>query len=208
MLERLGEIELAAHRRVGDRRDRSFRPCPGRQHLDRFALHQSGIDVEHDEPFGAPRQAEPLDRHVDPLVGGNLSQDGPQPAIGSRRHRDPQFQSGDRIVGDAANEVDVDAQGRHLPGHRAECASRDRAPQHIDGVGRWLPDDRQVVAALDAHVQTQRPDRGLHVAPQRGAVGDFQRTGHQHPERQAPPDHHLFDVEQLDAMARQHLEEC
>jgi len=50
-----------------------------------------------------------------------------KPAIGSRRHRDPQFQSGDRIVGDAANEVDVDAKA---------ATSRATAPNARAVIGR------------------------------------------------------------------------
>ena len=207
LLQRLREIQLAAHRGLGDRRDLALRARAGGQHLDDLALDQRRIDVEHDEPLGAPVQAVVLDRDVDLLLGGHPGQRGLQLAVGSRRHRDPQLQAGDRIVGDAADEVDVDAQRGHLAGHRAECRGGDRPAQHHDGVGRRFPDDRHVVAALDRDVEAHPVDRGFDVVAQRGAVGDIRRTGHQHTQRQPAPDHHLFDVEQLDSVPGQHLEQ-
>ena len=206
-LERLREIQLPAHRGLGDRRDRSLGARAGGQHLDDLALDQRRIDVEDDEPLGAPFQAVGLECHVDALVAGHPCQRGLQLATGSRRHRDPQLQAGDRIVGDAADQVDVDAQSGRLAGHRAECPRGDRPAQHHDGVGRRFPDDRHVVAALDRDVEAHRVDGGFDVVAQRGAVRDFRRAGHQHTQGEPAPDHHLFDVEQLDSVPGQHLEQ-
>ena len=46
-----------------------------------------------------------------------------------------------------------------------------------------------------------------HLVAQRGAAGHLSRAGHQHAQRQPPPDDHLLDVEQLDLVPRKHLEE-
>ena len=66
-----------------------------------------------------------------------------------------------------------------LPGHRGERLGGDGPAQHHDDVGRGLPDDRQVVAALDGDVEAHLVNRGLDIAAQCGVLGDVRRHGHQ-----------------------------
>ena len=158
-MQRFGEVEFTAHGGISDRGDRVQRARAGGEHLDDFLLDQRRVDVEHDEPFGAPRDAVVLQRHVDADVGGHPRQHLLQLPADPGRHGHPQFQAGDRIVRDAADEVDVDAQGGHLMGNPAERFGSDRPAQHHDRVRRRVPDDRQIVAALDSDVQADAMDR-------------------------------------------------
>ena len=207
LFERLREVQLAPHGGLGDGGDLALGTRARGQHLDDLALHQRRVHVEHDQAFGPPLQGVVLDRHVDALLGRHLVQGGPQRGVRSRRHRDPQLQAGHRVVGDAADEVDVDPEAGHRPGHRAERGGGDGPAQHEDGVGRGVPNDRHVVAALDADVEAHPADGRFDVTTQLGAVGDIRGTAHQHAERQAVPNHHLFDIEQLDAVPGERLEE-
>ena len=54
LLQRLGEVQLTAHRRLGDRGDLALRARAGGQHLDDLALDQRRVDVEDDQPLGPP----------------------------------------------------------------------------------------------------------------------------------------------------------
>ena len=47
----------------------------------------------------------------------------------------------------------------------------DRPAQHHDGVGGRLAHHRQVVAALDRHVEADAVDGGLHLVAQFGTAG-------------------------------------
>ena len=168
------------------------------EHLDDLTLDQRGVDVEDDEPLGPSRQAVVLERDVDALGDGDPRHRGLQLRVGTARwHRDPQLQSGHRVVGDPADEVDVDAQRRHFPGHHTERLGADRAAQHDDGVGGRLPQHGQVVAALDRDVQADAADRRLHLVAQLGSAGDLVRTRDQHTQRQSAANDDLLDVEQL-----------
>ena len=71
----LGEVDLTAHRRFGHLRDRRLGPGVRGEHLDDLALDQRGVDVEHDQPLGPPRQAVVLDGDVDALGDGDAGQD-------------------------------------------------------------------------------------------------------------------------------------
>jgi hypothetical protein len=48
---------------------------------------------------------------------------------------------------------------------------------------------------------------GLDIAAQLGTVGDLVRAGDQYAEGQPAADDHLFDVEKLDFVPREHLEQ-
>ena len=183
-------------------------PDPGGQHLDDLALDQCRVDVKDDEPLGPSRQAVVLERDVDTLVDRDPRHRRLQPLVNPvRRHRHPQLQTRYGIVGDAADEVDVDAERGHFAGHHAERLGGDRPAQHDDGVGGRLAHHRQRVAALDRHVEADTVDGGLHLVAQLGPAGHFRRTGHQDAQRQAAADDDLFDVEELDLVPRQHLEQ-
>ena len=47
----------------------------------------------------------------------------------------------------------------------------------------------------------------LHLVAQVGAAGHVGGPGDQHAEGEPAPDHHLFDVQQVDLVPRQHLEQ-
>ena len=59
LVQRLGEVDLAAHRRFGDGADLVLDTGPRREHLDDLALHERRVDVEHDEPLGPAGQSPP-----------------------------------------------------------------------------------------------------------------------------------------------------
>ena len=175
-MQRLCEVQLASHRGLGDLGDRRVRADPVGQHLDDLALDQGGVDVKDDEPLGPSRQAVVLERDIDTLVDRDPRQRRLQlPVDRAGRHRDPQLQTRYGIVGDAADEVDVDAERGDLAGHHAERLGGDRAAQHDDGVGRRLAHHRQVVAALDRDVEADAVDGGLHLVAQLRPAGDLRR---------------------------------
>ena len=207
-VQRLCEVQFASHGRLGDLGDRRVRADPVGQHLDDLALDQGGVDVKDDEPLGPSRQAVILERDIDALGDGDLRQRFLQLSVDrARRHRDPQLQTRYGIVGDAADEVDVDAERGDLAGHHAERLRSDRAAEHDDRVGRRFPHHRHVVAALDRHVETDTVDGRLDLVAQRGPASDLRRADDQHSQRQPAADDDLFDVEQLDLVPRQHLEQ-
>ncbi len=70
-VQRLGEIQFAAHGGLGDLGDGRLRADPVGQHLDDLALDQRRVDVKHDEPLGPSRQAVVLERDVHTLVDGH-----------------------------------------------------------------------------------------------------------------------------------------
>ena len=68
--QRLLEVELAAHRRLGDPGDLGLAAGVRGEHLDHLALDQGGVDVHHDQPHAAAQQVGGLDGDVDALAGG------------------------------------------------------------------------------------------------------------------------------------------
>ena len=67
-VQRLGEVQLATHRGLGDLGDGRLRARAVGEHLDDLTLDQGGVDVKDDEPLGPSRQAVVLERDVDALV--------------------------------------------------------------------------------------------------------------------------------------------
>jgi hypothetical protein len=193
-MQRLGEVQLAAHRCLGDRGDGLFGARPGGEHFDDFLLDQRRVDVEHDESLGPPRDAVVLHRDVDARVGGDPRQHRLKLSPDSGWHRYPQLQAGDGVIGDAADEVDVDAERGHFAGDGAEGLGGDRQAEHHDGVRRRIPDDRQVVAGFDLNVEAQRVDGCFDFIAKWLAASDFCGRGHQHAQSQPTADHHLLDI--------------
>ena len=207
-MQRLGEVELASHRGFGDLGDGGVRTDLVGQHLDDLTLDQRRVDVEHDEPLASSGKAVVLQRDVHTLIDRDPRHRGLQLGVDTAGwHRHPQLQSRYRIVGDAANEVDVDAERGHFTGHHAKGLCGDRPAEHDDGVGGGLPHHRHLVAALDRHVEPDFVDGVLDLVTQLGTACRFGRARHQHAQRQTPADDDLFDVEQLDLMPRKHLEQ-
>ena len=60
--QRLGEVQLAVHRRRGDPGDLGGPAGPRGQLVDHLAAHQRRVDVQHDQPLAAPGQARPAPR--------------------------------------------------------------------------------------------------------------------------------------------------
>ena len=180
-VQRLCEVQFAAHGRLGDLGDRRVRADPVGQHLDDLALDQGGVDVKDDEPLGPSRQAVILERDIDAFGDGDLRQRFLQLSVGrARPHRDPQLQTRYGIVGDAADEVDVDAERGDLAGDHAERLRSDGAAEHHDRVGRRFPHHRHVIAALDRDVETDAVDGRLDLVAQRGPASDLRRADDQH----------------------------
>src|SRR5258705_13792527 len=105
-----------------------MRADPVCQHLDDLALDQGGVDVKDDEPLGSSRQAVVLERDIDTLVDRGPRQRSLQLSVDcTGRHRDPQLQTRYRIVGNAADEVDVDAERGDLARNHTERLGGDWA---------------------------------------------------------------------------------
>ena len=89
-VQRLGEIQFAAHGGLGDLGDRGVCADPVGEHLDDLTLDQRRVDVKDDEPLGPSRQAVVLDRDVDALVHRHPRQRDLQLSINpTGRHRHP-----------------------------------------------------------------------------------------------------------------------
>ena len=86
LVQRLGEVDLAAHRRSGDRGHRLTGTGPLGQHLNDFTLNQSGVDIEDDEPLGPTLEAVILHSDVDALLGTDTGQVDPQSALRAGRY--------------------------------------------------------------------------------------------------------------------------
>lgn len=73
----------------------------------------------------------------------------------------------------------------------------------------WVDGCRMIGRSSLRSMATSRPTPWMAAATssRSGTVGNVQRARHQHTQREPAPDHHLFDVEQLDSVLREHLEE-
>ena len=84
--QRLGEVQLAVHRRGGDPGDLRGAAGAGGELVDHLAAHQRGVDVEHDQPLAAPGQPDLLDGDVGPGGRGDR-RPAPSAAPSPRRRR-------------------------------------------------------------------------------------------------------------------------
>ena len=80
--QRILEVDLAPHRRLRDRADLVLDTGAGGEHLDHLALDEGRVDVEHDEPLGAPGESGALDRDVDAGPDCDLREPGTQQRVG------------------------------------------------------------------------------------------------------------------------------
>jgi hypothetical protein len=88
------------------------------EQLDHLVLDERRVDVEHDQPLGAPLEALALDGDVDAVLGRRREQLGcasrsMSPSTTTNSYDD------DRVAGEPHDAVDVAAAGRDRPGHRA-----------------------------------------------------------------------------------------
>ena len=169
------------------------------------------VHVEDDQPLAAPGQPGPLHGDVHARRARDVHQLLAQRAgrvflrALARHRRDQQLQPGDRVVGDAADRVDVRADVGEGPRDRPERARGDRPPEHHDDV-RGVPARGRVVG---------HPQRGLHLhgdARHRLLDGLLQALrvvvrGDERAQREPPPDDDLLDVEQVDAVPGERGEE-
>src|SRR5690606_35746170 len=72
--QRLGEVQLAPHRRLGDGPDLGLGARVRGEHLDDLALDERRVDVEDDQPLAAPGEPGPLDGDVDARGAGHLDE--------------------------------------------------------------------------------------------------------------------------------------
>ena len=200
--ERLLEVELAAHRPLGDLRDLGLAAGVRGDHLDDLALDQRGVDVHHDEPHAAAQQVGGLDRDVDALPGGLGGQLRAQ-RVGSRA-RDVQVQRGDRVARHPLDAVDVGAGIGDATGHRGHRGSGERGAEHGDV--RASVRGLAGVAAPRLHLQGHRQlVRGrLEVLAQ---ALDVVGGRHQQAEDEATPQHDLLQVHDLDPRPAQGRED-
>ena len=101
------EVELAAHRALGDPGDLALMPAVGGEELDHLALDQGRVDVHHDQPHRPPEQARRLYGDVHALRRGLEREQGAQPLGVGTRH--VQVDRGDRIARHPLDPVDVRA---------------------------------------------------------------------------------------------------
>ena len=188
------EVELAAHRRLGDAGDLDLLAGVGGEHLDDLALDEGGVDVHHDQPDAAAVEGVALHGEVDALPDG-LDREERSQGLG-RRAGDVQLDGGDGVARHPLDLVDV--------GARVGDPARDRG--HRRGLER-VADDRDVgaLAAPAAVVARAAVHLDAHVEVGGGALDGVAqllpvpRRGDEDAEHQPTSEHDLLDVEDLDA---------
>ena len=195
--QRGGEIELAAHRRFGQRGDLLSAAGPGREQVDDLAPDQGGIDIHHDQAHRPAVQAAALHGHVRPLIERLAGERGAQPVRVGAGYLE--LDARHRPVREPANPVDVSAAGRDPAGDGRD-GGRPRAPEYRD-MQAAAPPGRFAGASGDLGLQVQVRGNGGDLAVNRGQVGCMV-AGQQDAEHEAPADHHLLDVEHAQLRAR------
>ncbi len=131
LFEGLREVDLTAHRSLGDLADLVVDTGVRGEHLDDLALDERGVDVEDDQALGTTRETAALHRDVDVEAAGEFDEGVPQGGVGLDAgvgRGDHQFEAGERVVGDAADRIDVRALGREGAAHRSQRLGTDRLP--------------------------------------------------------------------------------
>ena len=197
-----GEVQLAAHRRLGHRGDLLGAARPGREQVDDLAPDQGGVDIKHDQAHRAPVQAAALHGHVRPLVQGLPGQGGPQPVRISPGYLE--LDAGHRPVREPSDPVDVGAAGRDPAGDGGDGRGRQRAAEHRDVQAAAAP-GRLAGAGGDLQVQVQVRGHGGHLAVNRGQVRRIV-AGQQDAQHQPAADHYLLDVDDVQLVPGEHGE--
>ena len=201
-VQALREVELAAHRRLGDR---GHLGCPASvlgQQLDDLVLDEGGVDVHHHE--AATAAGEP---------GGGHGDVGPDPV---RHHgevlaqvadvgaRDVELDGGDGIARQPPDAVDVGAVLGDGGRHGRHVVRLERGAHHHDGGPAGAP-GRVVTAPgdqVDPHPQP-RPRAGQpvdeHVL--------VEARGEQHRQREVASHDDLLEVEHVGADGRGRVEQ-
>ena len=133
-VQRLGEVELPAHRGRGDRARPRPRPGSGAggEHLDHLAVDQRGVDVEHDQPLAPAGRARPARprcrrRRPRPPRRGRVRSGASAGAAWSARPPAPGRSPGSRRC---AGSRRCSRRARPAPARPPERPRRDRAAEH------------------------------------------------------------------------------
>ncbi len=207
LVQRLGEVDLAAHGCLGDSADLVLHAGVCGKHLDHLALDEGGVDIEHDQPLRATGETGAFHGDVDLEAGGQLGEPGPQSGVGLGTGvggGDHEFESGHRVVGDSPDGVDVGALPCKFAAHRAQGPGADGAAEDHEGVCGHGRADTRLDTGLDLGVHADGRHGGLDLVLQRvGICG----AGDEHPEGEPAADHDLLDVEQIDVVPGERREE-
>ena len=198
----LREVELAAHRRLGDG---GHLGGPARvlgEQLDDLVLDERGVDVHHDQPPAAAGQPRRGDRDVGADLVGDQREVVAQVAdVGAR---DVELDGRHGVAGQPPDAVDVGAVVGDRGRDGGDVVGLERRTHDDDG--RAAGAARRVVAApgleVDAHPEPLAgPGEPVdeHVLVAAG--------GEQHRQRQVAADDDLLEVEHLGADGRGRLEQ-
>ena len=112
------EVQLAAHRGLGDALHLLQAAGVRREHLDDLALHERRVDIHHDQAHAAPEQGRRLHGDVDGLCRGLLGERHPElVGVGAG---DVQLDGGDGVARHALDAVDVRAGVGDAAGDRGD----------------------------------------------------------------------------------------
>ena len=219
--EALLEVELAAHRRLGDRRHLLADPGRPRQLVDHLDLDERRVHVEDDEAPVAPKEVVRLEGHVHLLGPADLEQVVAQPREVGGLPPQGELDAGPPVgvglpQGEAAREpgdaVDVDPVGGDDAGDAGEYAGAQLAPeQGHDVAGLPLQADPLLVGLLvdrrEVNAEPQLVRLEEQVLQHRAGAGG-RRQLQQHAEGEVVVDHRLADVQYVDGVVRQHVGQC
>ena len=209
--QRGGEVELAAHGRLGHLGHLGGAAGPVGEQVDDLVLDQRRVDVHHDQPHRPPVEAGPLHRHVHPAVDGHLGERVPQRHRVGPRH--VELDAGHRVAGQPGDPVDVGAarprSGPRRPRPRSGCSG---LPSTVTcsrpltrrgaGAGRRLGR-----AGGDLRLEAEVGRQVADGAVDRGQVGRLASQADEHAEHQPAPDRHLLDVGYAQREAREGAEQ-
>ena len=200
LVQRLGEVQLAAHGRGRHLAHLRSAACAGGEHINRLVLQERRVDVHDHEPHRAAVQPGSLYSHIhaelDRVTGEHRAQ------ANGVRARNFKFNTGNGAIGQPADPVDVrpargdaacDGGNRGGQQRPAEHGDVQPAPAALQRLARAHGD-----LGFHPHVGGERGD----LAVDRGEVGGLVAR-QQHAEDEAPADHDLLDVNDRQLMPGQ-----
>jgi hypothetical protein len=192
--QRLGEVELAAHRRFRDAGDLVLAARVGGDHLDDLALDQRGVDVHDHEALGVPQDAVLLHRDVDPLLVGDRGQVGLQlVGVGAG---DLHADRGHRVARHADDAVDVAAVVLDALRQRGHGGRTQRGTQHHDLRAAHAAGAVVAHTVLDGDLEPEVPADAAHDPLESAEVVG---KGDEGAEDEPAAHDELLDIDDLDA---------